>query len=175
MQTVRVIVGSSNRVKIIATKRAFAKYYSASVRGVEVDSGVPSQPFDKQVFEGATNRAKEAMKLYQTDFAVGIEGGVKVIKNASFAFAIVCIMDKKGKSSMATTGFFPIPNEAISLVYKGKELGEAMDIISGDKDVKRKYGAVGLLTKGVIDRIRLYEHAVVLALIPHVNRNLTWS
>jgi inosine/xanthosine triphosphatase len=32
--------------------------------------------------------------------------------------------------------------------------------------VKSTTGAVGVLTEGVIDRVQLYEHAVVLALVP---------
>jgi non-canonical (house-cleaning) NTP pyrophosphatase len=38
--------------------------------------------------------------------------------------------------------------------------------------VKSTTGAVGVLTEGVINRVQLYEHAVVLALVPfkHVVR-----
>jgi non-canonical (house-cleaning) NTP pyrophosphatase len=32
--------------------------------------------------------------------------------------------------------------------------------------IKSTTGAVGVLTEGVIDRVQLYEHAVVLALVP---------
>jgi non-canonical (house-cleaning) NTP pyrophosphatase len=48
-------------------------------------------------------------------------------------------------------------------------LGEADDIVFGRSNSKQKEGAIGLLTGNVVDRAGLYEHAVILALVPFKN------
>jgi non-canonical (house-cleaning) NTP pyrophosphatase len=91
-----------------------------------------------------------------------------------FAFAAVSIIDAEGRTSSATTGLFQLPLESLKLVDEGLELGEAMDRITGMKDVKHGPGAVGVLTRGAIDRRALYSHGTTLALIPHLNHRFTW-
>ena len=44
-----------------------------------------------------------------------------------------------------------------------------------EKTQKKKDGAVGILTKGLITRKSYYEEAVVLALIPFVNKDLVFN
>lgn len=175
MKTVRVVVGSGNQVKIRAVKAAFQPYYRVKVEGVEADSGIRRQPLNNETFMGARNRAYEASKTGDYDFAVGIEGGLQVWNHRKFAFAAIHMVSRDGFESTATTGWFPLPAEALALIEAGLELGEAMDHLSGLKETKRSLGAVGLLTRGVIDRARLYAHGVTLALIPHLNRSFTWS
>jgi len=58
------------------------------------------------------------------------------------------------------------------LIRQGKELGEADDIVFGRSNSKQENGAVGLLTDNAIDRAQLYEHAMILALIPFKNEAL---
>jgi len=77
--------------------------------------------------------------------------------------------DRVGK---ARTGTFFLPAPVADLVRQGKELGEADDIIFGRSNSKQENGAIGLLTGNVIDRTQLYEHAVVLALVPFKNVGL---
>ena len=48
----------------------------------------------------------------------------------------------------------------------GVELGVANDQVFQEDNSKEAGGAVGSLTRGIISRQALYEHAMVLALIP---------
>lgn len=59
-----IFVGSTNPVKINATKRAVAKVWpKATVEGIEVDSGVAVQPMsDEETRQGSSNRATLALK-----------------------------------------------------------------------------------------------------------------
>jgi inosine/xanthosine triphosphatase len=171
---VTVLVGSTNEVKVNSVRLAFEPYYDAKVVGVEVESGVSVQPAGEETFQGARRRAANAMKGRVCDFAVGIEGGIIRIDAIRFAFAAVCIVSRQGIESIATTGLFPLPDETLRLVDEGLELGTAMDRLTGLEGVKRGPGAVGILTKGIIDRTKLYYHGTVLALIPHLNRQYTW-
>ncbi len=74
----------------------------------------------------------------------------------------------KGKTlgTSRTSAFF-LPHVIRDLVTKeGLELGAADDRVFGTQNSKQAAGAVGQLTKGVIDRTAYYEQAVVLAFIP---------
>jgi inosine/xanthosine triphosphatase len=172
---IRVGVGSTNTVKIEAVNRGFSHYFSnRKVMGVKVDSGVSSQPFGHETYIGAENRATNTLRSSEFHFAVGIEGGIIKHKETTFAFAVVVIKDSSGKTSSATTGMFPLPKEVVELLSEGYELGDAVDRVFKQKNSKHGLGAVGLFTKGVVDRTTLYEQGVIYALIPHVNPEYCW-
>jgi len=58
------------------------------------------------------------------------------------------------------------------LVGQGMELGHADDIVFQRSNSKQEDGAIGLLTRNLLDRAGLYEHAVLLALVPFFNLEL---
>jgi non-canonical (house-cleaning) NTP pyrophosphatase len=72
----------------------------------------------------------------------------------------------------ARTATFYLPQEVITLVQRGIELGHADDMVFGRSNSKQQNGSVGLLTEDVITRLTYYSHAVVLALIPFKNEAL---
>jgi non-canonical (house-cleaning) NTP pyrophosphatase len=47
-------------------------------------------------------------------------------------------------------------------------------MVFGRSNSKQQNGSVGILTHDVIDRTAYYVHAVILALIPFVNLQLTF-
>lgn len=161
-----IAVGSTNKVKIEATKRAFSKFYkNVEVIGVNVDSGVPTQPINEQVFYGSLNRAKNALMLVQNaDFGVGIEGGVIKLFDKYYCMGFVVILSRTGEMSTGFSGWFECPSKILPRLLSGEELGLIMDDISGRKNVKYEEGAIGILTKGVISRTDLYEHGIIMAL-----------
>ena len=69
----KVVVGSKNPVKILATKVAFGHYFkNVDVTGEEVSSGVPDQPIGDETFKGAYNRAIHLSRIHQdADFMLG--------------------------------------------------------------------------------------------------------
>jgi non-canonical (house-cleaning) NTP pyrophosphatase len=76
---------------------------------------------------------------------------------------VVLSKDRVGKGR---TGTFFLPEAVARLIRLGKELGEADDLVFNRLNSKQEDGAVGILTGNVVNRIQLYEHAVILALIP---------
>jgi inosine/xanthosine triphosphatase len=140
---------------------------------VSVPSGVSIQPMSSaETLQGAFNRARGAMEMVPSgDFWVGIEGGVEEAEGemAAFAWVVVLTRDKAGKGR---SGTFFLPERIAQLIRSGKELGEADDIVFGKTNSKQKNGAIGILTGDVIDRARLYEGAVILALVPFRNPDL---
>ena len=179
---VTVVIGSTNRVKIDAAmlglKQTSLGLRNINVLGINVPSGVSDQPMtDAETKTGSINRARSAYIEYanlnncKPDYSVGMEGGIMINDGIMECFAWISIFDgtKVGSSRTAT---FSLPKKIMELVEQGHELGHADDIVFNTKNSKQKSGAVGHLTKGVIDRTAYYVPAVVLAYIPWENPEL---
>jgi inosine/xanthosine triphosphatase len=171
-----IVVASANPVKTQAARQGFEKMFpqqSFEVHNVMAVSGVRNQPMSSQeTLQGAYNRACAAYRLSpQADYWVGIEGGIEDWGEdmAAFAWVVVYTPGQTGKGS---TGVFFLPPVVANLIREGKELGEADDIVFNTNNSKQANGAIGILTGDVIDRARLYEHAVILALTPFKNLEL---
>lgn len=180
----RIVLASRNPVKARAALGAFERVFprdTFTLDGVSVPSGVSDQPrSEAETLRGAKNRAEGARRSRpEADFWVGIEGGIVeedgiVVEDGvdkdgdekpmtAFAWMVVLSGELEGRSRSAS---FALPRPVARLVRQGKELGEADDIVFGRSRSKTEEGAVGLLTDRLIDRAALYEHAMILALIP---------
>ncbi|HEX6938759.1 MAG TPA: inosine/xanthosine triphosphatase [Longimicrobiales bacterium] len=174
--TQRIVVASKNPAKLRAALRAFDRMFPDrrfEVEGVSVPSGVSHQPMsDEETLLGACNRAEAARRAApDADFWVGMEGGVEEHPAglASFAWIVVLSGSRVGQ---ARSGVFFLPEPVAHLVRSGIELGEANDRVFGRTGSKLEEGAIGLLTRGAMDRVELYEHAAILALLPFVSPEL---
>jgi inosine/xanthosine triphosphatase len=174
-----IVVASTNPVKIQAALDGFRRMFpneEFQARGVAAASGVSDQPMsDAETLQGARNRAAAARSAApEVDFWVGIEGGVEDQARGLEAFAWIVIADRQraGKSRTAT---FTLPEEIARLVRQGVELGDADDQVFGRSNSKQQNGSVGILTGDVIDRAVYYAQAVILALIPFRNPELTFE
>jgi inosine/xanthosine triphosphatase len=175
----RVIVASTNPVKIEAARRGFVAMFpdvGFAFSGVNVPSGVRDQPLgDDETLRGAATRAANARtQMPDAEYWIGIEGGVSDMDGEMQAFAWVVVLGAE-RSGKSRTGTFMLPQEVARLVRDGMELGHADDVVFGRANSKQQNGSVGLLTGDVIDRAAYYEHAVVLALIPFKHLTLTFD
>jgi inosine/xanthosine triphosphatase len=172
----KVYIASRNPVKINCVRTGVERcfpYVLFQFEGATVSSGVSDQPMsDNETYSGAFNRA-QALKDRMPDgeFWVGIEGGLEERDGVLEAFAWVVVLGKYGQGKARTSSFF-LPEAIAELIRKGIELGEATDVIFNKDGSKLKSGAVGVLTKDLINRTEYYEQAVVLALIPFMNPHL---
>lgn len=168
----KVLVGSTNPVKIAAVQESFSKYFSnIEVLSFEVESKVHRQPVNDDTFRGAENRAEALIKInlaqkLDADFFVGIEGGIYEQYNLWFAFGCMCVIDKKGFKSFGTSPHFQLPKEVSDRLLQGEELGEVMDEIMKEKNTKQNLGAIGFFTNGIMNRKELYIPGLVTALVP---------
>lgn len=173
-----IVVASTNPVKIECTRQGFSRMFphqTPDVTGVAVASGVSDQPFSRdETITGATNRAREAARLYpQADYLVGIEGGVEPRGDLLEVFAWV-VIQHRGKTGSAQTGIFHLPKEVADLVHQGYELGDADDLVFERSGSKQANGSIGLLTDDIMTRVDFYVPAVMMALIPFKKPHLTW-
>ena len=168
----QVVVGSTNPVKLAAVRAVMARVApSASVHSAAVASGVPDQPWgDEETRRGAAERARQALLVDthdDADLGIGVEGGVVQEPDGSLrtcAWAVVCTRD--GRQGVGGSMAIPLPREVAEMVKAGTELGHAMDAVAKLVDTKRRTGAVGILTGGIIDRQRAYEPLITYALAP---------
>lgn len=172
----KVFIGSLNPVKIACVEKAFSQSFpdqKFEFIGKGVESGVSDQPMsDKETYTGARNRA-ERLKKSEPDgcYWIGVEGGVDELHNRMHAYAWMVVLNRQFEGE-ARTATFQLPPPIVDLIHQGIELGEADDLIFKRKNSKKKDGAVGILTQGAIDRMEYYLHAMVLALIPFLNKKL---
>jgi len=173
----KIVVASTNPVKIEATRVGFAQVFDESLEmiGLSTPSGVSDQPMtDDETHLGAKNRAYRARELHpDADFWVGLEGGIEEHRGSLHVFAWIVILNHE-RGGHARTATFVLPDEVAELVRKGMELGDADDVIFGRSNSKQQNGSVGLLTDDRITRGSYYSPAVVLALIPFINPNLSF-
>ncbi len=172
-----VIVGSKNPVKISCTDIAFHQALEEGaflIEGLNVSSGVDDQPIgDEQTYLGAFNRAQNSKNVFpEADYWVGIEGGVDEKDGEMFAFAWVVIIDPSGRVGKAKTATFFLPNIISDLIKGGMELGAADDQVFNRENSKHGNGSVGILTNGAVNRKEYYTQAVILALIPFMNKSI---
>ena len=170
----KIAIGSKNPVKVAAVTDGLREAFpEAEFVAVEVDSGISSQPLgDDETIRGAVNRAKESLKVCGADLGVGLEGGVKDTEHGMMNTVWCAIADNKGKVSLGGGLHIHIPNIVAEKIRKGMELGKAMDELTNRENTKQQEGAIGILTKGLIDRKRGYESLVRLATTKILNSDL---
>ncbi len=177
----KILVGSTNPVKIEAVKEAFSLYYkNVTVIGLYVNSNVPDQPINSQTLEGAKNRALELQKInntqnLQAEFFVGIEGGIQETFGKWFAFGGMCIINMKGKIAFGTSAHFELPQSITKRLLNGEELGFVMDEIMNDENTKQKGGAISFFTNGKMNRKELYIPGIISALVPFLHEDLYFN
>lgn len=174
---IHLVVASSNPVKRRAVEmgvRAALPDQVITIGSVPVESGVSAQPSsDSETLTGAENRARAAHGLAaDADYCFGIEGGVEDSAHGLLTFAWVVAIDRSGRIGRARSATFLLPESVAEKVRAGMELGHADDEVFGRTDSKRRDGAIGLLTKGALDRTGLYVPAVTAAMIPFLNPEL---
>ncbi len=171
----KIHIGTGNPLKVEATRAAFRAAFpdrSIEVAQVAVSSGVPSQPFGAEVAQGAIRRAEKA--LQDADFGVGIEAGlIKFPEIGRYLNLQICaVVDQAGKLYVGSGPGFELPPQVVESLRHGSTLNREISCISGTPEIKEKEGAIGYLSKGVIDRFEVTYAAVLMALIPYIRRGL---
>lgn len=164
----RIAVGSHNPVKINAARSVLLRVYpGAEIIPVAVESGVSRSPRDDaEAVAGAENRARRAREEARADLGVGLEGGTTTIAGRHLTGGWCAVYDGR-HYYLGGGGHILLPPEVDrKITREGKELGTAMDELSGGHNTKQKMGAIGILTGGLSSRQQAYEHILIYALAP---------
>jgi inosine/xanthosine triphosphatase len=167
---IKIRVASANPAKINAVASAFAEVFNheaLDVQGIAVPSGVADQPMNsEETLLGAMNRVA-ALASEEADYRVAIEAGL----DGDFTFAWM-VIEHQGKIGKARSASLMLPPVALAELKQGKELGDVMDALFDQTNIKQKGGAIALLTQNKLSRSSVYHQALILAMIPFLNVTL---
>ncbi len=173
LRRMRIFVGTGNELKVDAVERVLGQIFSEiEVRGRRVESGVPPQPREDEAIRGAISRARQA--IGEGDFGIGIEAGLLSQGDTGSLLDVqyCAIVDRTGRVTLGAGPGFQHPPALLTMVEEGMTVGEAMEVLTGINDIGQKEGAIGFLTRGIMDRRKLTEAAVLMAMIPRLRRDL---
>ena len=170
----KVLMGTKNPGKIEGAKQAFEEYFDGiEIEGIAVDSDVSNQPFNDEIFKGATNRVKN-LKNYaksnniEADFYIASEAGIIDLSGEFVSINSAYIEDKAGLKSLGISQGFPVPEKYIEEI-KEKELSSVMDKLFEGNRLSDGKGGINFLTKGKVSRIELTKNAFIMALTKYIN------
>ena len=175
----RIGVGSTNKVKVNAVRETVADYEmfrDVEVVSVETSSGVSDQPLSLQeTITGAKNRARAAYA--GNEYGVGLESGlfdVPETKTGMMDTCVCAIYDGK-EFHIGLSSCFESPIKITEMVKQGThDITQAFNEhkLSDDPKLGAAEGAIGLLTKGKVNRLAYTKQAIVMALIHLENPHL---
>lgn len=149
-------------------------YDDINIIGIPVDSNVPEQPVNNEIYQGAKNRIKNLKKYAQennikADLYLSIESGINNLLGRWMITNIAVIEDNNKIESYGTSPSFPVPEKLVQDIIN-TDLSQVMNKIF-DKDDERhnKGGGIQLLTHDKISRIDLTETAFIMALTKYIN------
>ena len=174
-QSIKIIVGSKNPVKVNAAKHIFAMYFPEQViecSGVHAPSDVPDQPIgEEQTCLGAQNRVNYCKAQHQADYYIAMEGGAAQFSYGAATFAYV-VIDDGAQQVTGRSSNLPLPPAFYKALLQGEELGDVMDKAFNTTNIKQQGGAIGLLTDHHATRESTYTQALTLAMAPFLNPTL---
>jgi len=164
MTTVKV--ASKNSVKVYAIDTAFGRFFKdVKIISENVESGVPDQPINDDVFQGAKNRLQALKSDSNYDYLVSCEGGLLQLAGHWFNVQVVIIEDRDGHQGIGLSQGYEIPSEYVEEAIN-TSIAEVLD-----RKFDRK-GGISVLTRGYETRESLIKDGTVMALAKVLNSKI---
>ncbi len=184
-----IALGSARAAKIVAVRAACARiakvdalWARAELVARAVETSAPAMPLtDMHLMLGARERAEAVREVLRgeglaADFYVGIEGGFHSITFGGARHTFLRGWAYATDGARGSYGMAPsvaAPAETVRRVERsGRELGEVMDEVAGEHDVRSRQGAWGVISKELLTRAQSFESALVAAFAPFYNEEL---
>ncbi len=173
----KILIGTKNPGKIEGATKALKHFFDdVEIEGVSVASDVADEPVNEAIYEGANNRVDNLIKYakdnaIEADYYLGVESGITNLLGNWIIVNVAVIKDKNGYTSWGTSPGFPVPKKYVDDIIKF-DLGQVMDKIFKQHDLRSGKGGVNFLTKGNITRIDQVEQAFIMALTQFVNDDI---
>jgi inosine/xanthosine triphosphatase len=189
MKTLRIAVGTVRPAKLLAVRAACARvatvrpeWQKVEVLSREVVPDAPAMPLtDFQLMRGARSRAEAVRELLagegeRADIFVGLEGGFHCVtldgERHTFLQGWAYATDgRRGQFGVGPS--VGVPPEIVRRVVTGRrELGDVIDEVAGERDVRSRQGAWGVISRELLTRAQSFESALVAAFAPFYNEEL---
>jgi inosine/xanthosine triphosphatase len=184
-----IALGSDRAAKVDAVRRSLERIASIDEcwRGCEVmargvETSAPAMPLtDAQLARGARQRAQAIREMLlkegvSAQLFVGLEGGFHSFELdgrwhthlRGWAYVTDGVRDGVGVSpSISVPDFI-----ARRVTEGGVELSAVIDDVAGERDVRSRQGAWGVLSRDLLTRAESFEAALIAAFAPFYNEKL---
>ncbi|OGG47736.1 hypothetical protein A3D66_01720 [Candidatus Kaiserbacteria bacterium RIFCSPHIGHO2_02_FULL_50_9] len=169
----KINVGSKNEVKVEAVREILQDYPHlalAQVEGFEADSKVSAQPRSlEETIQGAMARAQNV--FVNCDYAIGLESGLMHVPNSKSGYMDVCVCSiydgKEFHLGLSSAWEFPDPGIVRLMTEEGLDMSQAVVKagLTKNTNIGAENGAIGIMTKGRVDRKEYTKQALRTALI----------
>lgn len=184
-----IALGSDRAAKIMAVRAAVARigqidarWTEATVTARAVETDAPAMPLaDWQLMKGARSRAEAVHDQLQgegrrAELYVGLEGGFHSINLDdewhTFLRGWAYAFDGR-RGYFGASPSVCVPHAIADMVIDGRrELGLVIDEVAGERDVRSRQGAWGVLSRDLLTRSMSFEAALIAAFAPFYNAQL---
>ena len=184
-----IALGSDRAAKIMAVRASVVRvaavdpdWANANVVARRVETSVPAMPLtDWQLMQGARERALAARdslrsRRLEADIYVGLEGGFHSvsIEGEWHTFLRGWAYATNGeRGAFGAAPSISVPPDIVKNVVEGRrELGLVIDEVTGERDIRSKQGAWGVLSRDLVTRSMSFELALIAAFAPFYNPKL---
>lgn len=184
-----IALGSDRASKIMAVRASVVRiaavdpdWAHANVVARRVETSIPAMPLtDWQLMQGARERALAARdalrsRRLEADLYVGLEGGFHSvsIEGEWHTFLRGWAYATNGeRGAFGAAPSISVPPDIVKSVVEGRrELGLVIDEVTGERDIRSKQGAWGVLSRDLVTRSMSFELALIAAFAPFYNPRL---
>lgn len=172
-ETLIIHVGSQNPAKVAAVTEVLLEYphlSHAKVLGRGTGSGVSNQPKSiEETIKGATNRARNCFD--GATYSIGLESGLMKVPETKSGYMDVCVcaIYDGTEFHLGLSSAWEFPNVSIMnlMLKEGLDMSQAINKAGMTKNeaIGDAEGAIGILTKGRLNRKEYTKQALRTALI----------
>jgi inosine/xanthosine triphosphatase len=185
----KIALGTTRASKIDAVCAAAMRvaeidsgWRGAEIIPMAVETDSPAMPLtDEELMLGAKSRAEAVRKLLQQEnktaqLYIGLEGGFHTIEleNQIYTFlrGWAYVTDGTRRNFGASPSILVPKSIVKSVVEKRRELGDVIDEVSGESDVRSRQGAWGVFSRDLLTRSMSFETALIAAFAPFYNEKM---
>lgn len=185
----KIALGSDRAAKVLAVRACTARigtlderWRDAGIIARAVETSAPLMPLtDAELMRGARERGIAVRQLLlqertSAELYVGLEGGFHSFEFEghwhTFLRGWAYVTDGEHES-FGISPSVSVPDSIARRVIEGRrELSEVIDEVTGERDVRSRQGAWGVLSRGLLTRAMSFETALIAAFAPFYNEKL---
>jgi inosine/xanthosine triphosphatase len=188
----KIALGTTRASKIAAVRASLNRiaeidsdWRAAEIIPLAVETNSPAMPLtDEELMLGAKSRADAVQNLLRDEdrtaqLYVGLEGGFHTIqlKNQRYTFLRGWAYVTDGtRESFGASPSISVPDPIVErVVEQERELGDVIDEVAGENDVRSRQGAWGVLSSDLLTRSMSFELALIAATAPFYNAKLYYQ
>ena len=169
----KIAIGSTNPIKIQACEEVFKEVFEKEFEILyfkPILNDISNTPFTiEEMISGAKERATQAIQKLQSNYGIGVEGGIHTNEYGTFLTAYAVVIDRDDNSGIGGSPAIKLPSQWKIESNSSFELGSYVDSVSGKNNIKQSEGAMGILTNHKLVRKDSLKLAILCAYYSLIN------